>query len=275
MELLPPANPLDLDFVVLTTTGLSRYARTNHTVRPAWHYWQVMFTLEGEGEGEIEGRSIRARPGTIWLLPKARAHWYQRPPGRRDTWVYRWLEFDGAGGPGLIRALGFDREPEVHDCLTLQSRLAEIIAALDDGAPLPRQRATALMIQLLTEAAARRAPREDGDGGGDRLVSRARRLLAERLGDELTVGAVAARLGITPAHLIRRFTAEQGISPMRWRTRLRVNQAQRLLAASERSIGEVGAAVGYPRIQHFSRMFTREVGLSPRAYLRGIGRSSG
>jgi len=271
MELLPPASPLDLDFVVLTTTGLSRYARTNRTVRPAWHYWQVMFTLEGEGEGEIEGRSIHAQPGTIWLMPKAQAHWYQRPPDRREAWVYRWLEFDGAGGPGLIRALGFDREPAIHGCLALQNRLAEIIATLDDGAPLPRQRATALMIQLLTEASARRAPPADPTGGGDRLVSRARRRLAERLKDELTIEAVAHQLGVSPAHLIRRFTAEQGISPMRWRTRLRVNQAQRLLAAGELGIGEVGAAVGYPRIQHFSRMFSREVGMSPRAYLRGIG----
>lgn len=273
MQLLPPPSAADLAFLTITTTGVANYTgRESLTTRPSWHYWQFMYTLSGEGSGDLAGTPLRARPGSVWLLPRDQPHHYRRQPMAR-VWTYRWIEIDGAAVPALLRMLGFDRQPCVHDCAGIEGRLAEVVSTLDGSSVHHRHEATALFLQVLAQVAARRSDSAPAASSNRRLVARAQRLLAQHVRIAISLEEIAQCLGVSPAHLIRSFHREYGMSPMKYLAKLRVNHAQRLLATGSASISQIGAEIGYARVQHFSRMFKRETGLSPLDYRRGVGRT--
>jgi AraC family transcriptional regulator len=77
---------------------------------------------------------------------------------------------------------------------------------------------------------------------------------------------VARYVGVSKDHLTRCFRQQTGVTPMTYLTRYRVNQAKQLLATQEDSVAEIATMVGFASIAYFSRVFRREVGVSPRAY---------
>ncbi|MDA3963061.1 MAG: AraC family transcriptional regulator [Planctomycetota bacterium] len=272
---VPPPPPADLAFLTVTTTGMATYSSSNlRTVRTTWHYWQFIYTFDGFGHGEIDGEAITAKPGTVWLLPRDRPHHYRRERGTNGTWRYRWIEFDGAAAPALIRMLALDRLPVIHGCQTIEPMLSEFLNAFD-GVEQAHQVhvASARAIQILTAAAGCRDHAGRTTGAEARLVKRARRVLNDQLGTPTDLETVAASLRVSSGHLSRCFQRECGMSPMKYLAKLRADAAQRWLGGSDFSISQIGVMVGYPTPQHFSRMFRRETGLSPREYRRGIWRS--
>ena len=56
--------------------------------------------------------------------------------------------------------------------------------------------------------------------------------------------------------------------PMAYVRQVRGERAKSLLLRGDLNIPEVGQGVGYPVLQHFSRMFRMQTGASPRAFLR-------
>ena len=52
-------------------------------------------------------------------------------------------------------------------------------------------------------------------------------------------------------------------------SRYRIEQAKTMLASGRAQVTDVARAVGFSSRSYFSRVFTREVGISPSAYQRG------
>jgi AraC-like DNA-binding protein len=57
-----------------------------------------------------------------------------------------------------------------------------------------------------------------------------------------------------------------GCAPRRYLEERRVAQAARALLETDRTVGEIAREVGYPDPYHFSRVFRRVTGSSPRRY---------
>lgn len=101
------------------------------------------------------------------------------------------------------------------------------------------------------------------------LVRKATAYLHEHYAERISRKDVADYIGVSNDYLTRCFREEMGVTPMTYLNRYRVNQAKALLAAGEKSVTEVAMAVGFSSVAHFSRIFRREVGVSPNAYRRG------
>jgi len=78
---------------------------------------------------------------------------------------------------------------------------------------------------------------------------------------------IARRAGITPVHLQRAFTTAVGTTPRLWMERRRMEEARRLLGERELTIAAVAQQCGYDDAFHFSRVFRRFHGRSPRQWL--------
>jgi AraC-like DNA-binding protein len=107
------------------------------------------------------------------------------------------------------------------------------------------------------------------DAATFRRVVRARELLRSEAHDELGVGEIAARVTLSPSHLIRVFGALFGDTPHQLRTRARLERAKSLLAAGA-SVTEVCLEVGFSSVGSFSALFSRRVGLAPSAFRRAV-----
>ncbi|SES28785.1 Transcriptional regulator GlxA family, contains an amidase domain and an AraC-type DNA-binding HTH domain [Streptomyces sp. yr375] len=96
-----------------------------------------------------------------------------------------------------------------------------------------------------------------------------------RLGEPLTVAALAARAAVSPATLHRRFRAQLGTTPLAWLTGERVALACRLIERGEERLDVVAARSGLGTAANLRARVRRETGLSPSAYRRRFGPASG
>src|SRR5215469_2071534 len=117
--------------------------------------------------------------------------------------------------------------------------------------------------------------------GGARLVDaatfsrlcRARDYLAGSYRDRVTLQDVAREACLSPFHLNRLFTRTFGETPHEFLTRMRIEEAKKLLLADSHSVTDVCFEVGYESLGSFSMRFRSLAGASPQAFRREARRT--
>lgn len=106
-------------------------------------------------------------------------------------------------------------------------------------------------------------------------LQRVLELIDERLCEPLQVSELAAAAGLSPFHFARMFKLATGVPPHAYITARRMEKAKLLLGASNLALCDVAAQVGYQTQAHFTGVFHRRVGVTPRAYRRAVSARSG
>ena len=66
--------------------------------------------------------------------------------------------------------------------------------------------------------------------------------------------------------LNRHFQNATGLSPVEFHIQRRIEQACRLIRASDLTMGDISEATGFNDANYFSRQFRKVMGMSPRQY---------
>lgn len=153
----------------------------------------------------------------------------------------------------------FSRLCELADAIA-----AEIVRPMDDS-PLMLD---ALLAQLLV-----RLGRHGRDGAGQRhrpsLLVRLERLVEAHFREEHRVSAYAALLGVTPDHLSAVIRGHQRRGAKHVIEGRVMRDAARLLVTTGLRVADIAAALGYQDTGHFTRAFTRVMGIAPGRYRSG------
>ena len=90
--------------------------------------------------------------------------------------------------------------------------------------------------------------------------------MRERYMDDIDLGALAEKMGFTSAYLTKLFNKFLGEAPLKYLTSIRINEAKKILLATDEPIARVGEMVGYPDQFYFSRTFRKYTGYNPSTY---------
>jgi AraC-like DNA-binding protein len=101
-----------------------------------------------------------------------------------------------------------------------------------------------------------------------RLIRHAMAYIHEHFADPISRRDLAQHLSMTEDHLTFCFRQELGTTPIAYLQRYRISQSKRLLKESQQSITEIAYRVGFSDSGYFSRIFHREVGVSPQEFRR-------
>ena len=116
-------------------------------------------------------------------------------------------------------------------------------------------------IRLCTEAMSARS------GASVSAADAARQYVDQHYADsELSLGAAARAVGLSPNHLSTVFKEKHGIGFSDYVTDMRIRQAKRLLLTTDLQISEIGERVGYQNINYFGMLFKKVIGVSPNRY---------
>ena len=99
--------------------------------------------------------------------------------------------------------------------------------------------------------------------------ARLRRVLdhiSVHLADEITVAELARVAGLSTFHFARMFALAVGISPNRYVSRLRLEQAMADAAAGKLSLAQIAFKSGFSSQASFTRAFRRATGITPGEY---------
>lgn len=85
---------------------------------------------------------------------------------------------------------------------------------------------------------------------------------------DIALGELAALCGLSDDHFARAFRVSFGMPPYRFQLRVRLERAKVLLADPDMPVAMVAALVGFTRAQGLTRLFLRELGITPLRYRR-------
>ncbi len=256
----------ELDRINVTCIGGHRpyvFAEHRHSA-----FWELVCVRHGVLKHRINGVKHEQAAGAFAILREADTHALS---GERVAYVNISFSIDI---PKALRAL--PRAP--HDCLHRLDAAAPIMGVLPSA-----QR------QAFLASCDRLAAGSTGSEACARLVELMLQLLrcAGRVSETqlptwlsqllpLIDGAgvvpdlaeLVRRSGVSHEHLARQMGRHLGLTPRGFLSRARVNRAARMLATSDRSIGDIALECGFPDLSALSRTFARERGLSPGAWRR-------
>ncbi len=158
-------------------------------------------------------------------------------------------------------------------------RLHEIVRRLEgvgsdplwaDGAAL-RLVADVLGAAFARHDLPRRRRRNGTDAAHADRAEAAKSYLASRMGERVTLDAVARAVHASPFHLARVFRQRTGAPLHRYLTRLRLRAALERLAGGANDLTALALDLGFSSHSHFADAFRREFGRTPSA-VRGDGR---
>lgn len=94
--------------------------------------------------------------------------------------------------------------------------------------------------------------------------------LQQNYAQPLSLDTISSRFGYTPQYLSSLFHKDTGTTIQDFLQRLRVEEACKRMD-SKLSLTELAQAVGYNDTKHFSKIFRKHKGVSPREYRSGLG----
>lgn len=155
--------------------------------------------------------------------------------------------------PAVAATLPEDAElhREMEDCCTLdeyESRISELLMS---------------------------ALRVAGESSGSKsaVITAALGYIHRSYSTDISLDAVATEVGVSAGYLSRLFKQVTGETFKGYLTRIRMQEAKRLLAGTGNRVYEIAEMVGYNDQHYFSEVFRKESGLSPLEYRnRSVGR---
>jgi len=276
--------------------------RTEHTdpslfERHCHNRCELLCVLSGRGQYIVEGARFPLLPRSLFLFRTGEYH-YVCPDGDEpyERYVVNFhpdILFGGAAalpmlfprGRKVSRGVYFPPE-RLPEEVPAAFALLEAAERQCSAGQLTRTEADDLCAATLTQillflsAAVPPEEEEQRPEGGSEVVADALSLLNDRLGERLTLSAVAAHCHVSPSYLCRVFRAVTGVTVQEYLCEKRMALARRLLAQGMPPTA-VAFEVGYQDYSAFYRAFRQNTGRSPAAVaaeapprLSGTGRSS-
>jgi AraC-like DNA-binding protein len=187
-------------------------------------------------------------------------------PGHRETFA-----FDETHHSWIQAHVGEAGEPFVSlpRSLPLSGALADLVAEAVAVTRTPLPTARPLLAAVAAAALWRYAGEAESGPAPADAVERARRHAHAHLADPgLDLGDLARAAHVSPPHLVRRFRAELGVTPMAYVWRRRVSYGVDLLNHTGLPVGDIAVRCGFKSVYHFSRRVKEQTGLAPTVLRR-------
>jgi len=247
-----------------------------HVPGPDDHVLVTTLSAEGKATWRTRVQTLHASlsPGAFSLVPRGHdGHWRVTGAGTcRGVFLgparlERCAEEAGRGRePELLERLQVP-DPTMFNIMRLIGDAVESEAM--DRALLLEPLVDLLCLQLLrSHCSTRRLERPPRGGLAPWQTHRAIAYMKERLDQDISLQDLAGVVRLSRFHFCSVFRVATGCTPHEMLTRLRVEEACRLLTSSNQSISEISLSVGFQTPSAFAARFRKAVGLTPREFRR-------
>ena len=235
------------------------------------YHCELMWVESGETSCFVEGRVYRLRAGDLYALPAGVVHAVGATEAMRGYVLHCAPELLARTPTELltrVRRGNFGDDLETAASLgRIWTELATEYAQVRPG----RGAAIAALLRLLGVHVRRLDLRPADLADRPQPVSLAfRELLDAQFARERNPAAYAAQLGLTADQLRLRVREETGASPREHIDRRVVLEAERLLAFTQLSIGDIAQRLGFAEVNYFWRYFRKHTGRTPGDFRDGL-----
>jgi len=270
-------------FELLHTEGPANNMRIFH-----WHdFMELSYVRAGHGTYEIEGRAFQVSPGDIVVINNAERHRVTYRPedplhetvmhfapellcareeDSLDSQYLRLFAHDGAG---------LSNRPELasHRRTEVEQLVSGIVREYREKRPwfelMIKSQLLALVTLLLRESGAPQTPDPRRAALRRTQIARLERILAyirDSFAGEIRLAEIAGRFAMSPAYFSDYFRRNLGVTFSEYLSRVRIQEAVRLLDQDRMRVLEVAHACGFSSPASFYRAFRKVTGTAPREH---------
>ncbi|MNG73972.1 HTH-type transcriptional activator RhaS [compost metagenome] len=233
-------------------------------------FHEIVIVEQGAGTHVLNGRPQTLCSGCVCFIRDCDRHLYEQTDNLHLTNVlyrgpnaFRFL----SGLEQLLPAAQDDRPlPHWRISNKLLTQAQVIIQRLEQTPQafnlehLAEQELLFMQLLVLLRRGCAAAAIDDQEGRLRRLLD----WLAEHYSDEINWDELAERFSLSLRTLHRQMKKQTGNTPQRYLNRLRLLQARQMLRHDEARITDIAYQCGFGDSNHFSTLFKREFGYSPR-----------
>jgi AraC family transcriptional activator of pobA len=230
---------------------------------------QLLYIERGGGAAHLEGREYRLQRRSLVNVAAGDVHAFSFDPGTQGHVATFPLELldELLEGVGETRRL-LGRSAVTTADAGLGRAIGELAREFEGRAAaralvLRGLAATALGLAARAVARSEPAPAELQDSN---LLRRFEALLEAHWQDHWSVADYAGALAITPTHLSRIARSATGQGASRLIEERLLREARRQLVYTHLRVKTIAYALGFADPAHFTKLFTRAAGISPRAF---------
>lgn len=222
-----------------------------------WH-----FVLSGSGTLDIYDRSYHINSGEMFFIPPdAKMRYYPDPD---SPWEYVWLAVKSDMIKEYSEMVGFSPEKPVcgnqnfTKIRVVLKKLFDLLLAGEGG----QFSVLAAFFEIMEICTAKSIPSE---------IQQVKKVLDESFATpDFSINQLASDVGISHAHLLRRFKEVYGITLIKYIIDKRVQFACELLRTTDLPIRSVAYSCGFTDELHFMKTFKKEIGKSALRYRKEI-----
>lgn len=234
-------------------------------------HFLIHHVVSGNGTFTASGNTYTIHSGDTFLAYPDSTIAYQ--PSVSDPWEYYWVGFNGSDARLLLRQTDFSPQSPVISTDfgdRLRTLLLQIYESRGSQPYAQARMAGGLYLCLAYLMENSSTPALSGAELSTGYLRYALDFVAGNYSRDISVEDIARSSGISRSGLYRAFMKHMGVSPIRYLTSVRINQACALLRRSDLSVEAVACSVGFDDALYFSRVFKAQTGSSPRKYAQEL-----
>lgn len=224
----------------------------SHDFGPAVRtHWLLHYVVSGFGKFTREGITHEIVPGQIFVIPPYVETYYQADEKR--PWKYIWIGFTAEGVPDVLKF-------PVISCPNVGTIFNEMLSCskMENGRSAYLSSCLWKLVGMLSE---------HGETKLD-YVDKALNYIHSDYANRITIQQIADSIGLNRKYFCSLFSKQVGISPSEYLINLRLNKAAELMTTYHQTPTTAALSVGYDDIYHFSKIFKKHFGVSPREYCK-------
>jgi len=109
-------------------------------------------------------------------------------------------------------------------------------------------------------------PDEDGENKNEQIVAWCQNYIMNNLENNLSLSRLSEEVHFSPGHLSNLFKQVTGQTFIEYVTRLKIERAKKYLEETNRKVHDIACSLGYEDARYFSKLFRREMGMTPMEY---------
>lgn len=230
--------------------------------------FQLLYVAAGKAHFFFDGQE-RIVPAGYMVLYRPKEEQKYRYYGVDQTEVY-WVHFTGNNVTNILRQYGIaDSVRVIYTGVSLEYKriFSQMIQELQMCQENYEEFLVLLLRQIfiLIQRQLSRCPKV-GSGFMDSEIETAVRYFQQHYNTPLSIEEYASSRGISVSWFIRSYRELTGFTPMQYILSIRIANAQNLLETTEYNMTEISGILGYENPLYFSRVFKKQVGVSPSQF---------